>query len=345
MKIILDAMGGDNAPGAVAEGALKAMEQLGVDIILVGRAEDILRALQKLGRSSLPRGLEILDAEETIEMDDDPLAAVREKRGSSMVVALNRLAEGGGDALVSAGSTGALLSGATLIVKRVRGIRRAALAPFLPGAGGGFLIIDCGANAECTPEYLLQFAYMGSFYAESALGVARPRVALLNNGAESSKGTPLQIEAHRLLSAAGAALNFTGNVEGNEVMAGKCDVVVCDGFSGNILLKTIEGAAKFILGEMKSALTQNARTKLSALLLKSELSELKRRFNADRVGGTVLLGISKPVIKAHGSSGADAICGAVRQAALAAGADVPGRLKENIERMKLDPERGVPLDG
>ncbi|MDR2615920.1 MAG: phosphate--acyl-ACP acyltransferase, partial [Oscillospiraceae bacterium] len=179
MRIILDAMGGDNAPDAVVEGALRASEELGADILLVGRAEDILRSLQKLGKSSLPRGVEILDASETIEMDDDPLAAVREKRNSSMVVALSRLAEGGGDALVSAGSTGALLSGATLIVKRVRGIRRAALAPFLPGKGGGFLIIDCGANAECTPEYLLQFAYMGSYYTELALGVARPRVALL----------------------------------------------------------------------------------------------------------------------------------------------------------------------
>ncbi|MDR0446580.1 MAG: phosphate acyltransferase PlsX [Oscillospiraceae bacterium] len=335
MKIIIDAMGGDLAPDAAVEGALKAQDTLGVEILLVGRAEEILRSVQKLGKSSLPRGVEILDATETINMDDDPLAAVREKRDSSMVRALSRLAEGDGDALVSAGSTGALLSGATLIVKRVRGIRRAALAPFIPGRDGGFLIIDCGANAECTPEYLLQFAYMGSYYTESALGIKQPRVALLNNGSERTKGTQLQLDTYRLLEEAGGDLNFIGNAEGSEVMNGKCDVVVCDGFSGNILLKSIEGAAKFLLGEVKSVLMKSAKTKLLALAMKREFSELREKYNADRIGGTVLLGISKPVVKAHGSSGADAICSAVRQAVRAAEANVSGKLKENMERMKL----------
>jgi glycerol-3-phosphate acyltransferase PlsX len=335
MKIIIDARGGDRAPGAAVEGALKAASKLGVEILLVGRAEDILRSVQELGMSSLPRGVELLDASEVIGMSDDPLAAVREKRDSSMVIALTRLAEGGGDALVSAGSTGALLSGATLIVKRVRGIRRAALAPFIPGKNGGFLIIDCGANVECTPEYLLQFAHMGSYYAESALGVASPRVALLNNGAESSKGTPLQLESYKLLAQSG--LNFVGNAEGSSVMSGMCDVVVCDGFSGNILLKSIEGTSKFILGEVKSVFTKNAGTKLAALLLRNELRSLREKFNTDAVGGTVLLGISKPVVKAHGSSGAEAICSAVGQAVRAAEAGVAEKLKENVGRMKLAP--------
>jgi glycerol-3-phosphate acyltransferase PlsX len=180
---------------------------------------------------------------------------------------------------------------------------------------------------------------MGSYYTELALGVARPRVALLNNGTESTKGTPLQIETYKLLAQAGDAVNFVGNVEGGAVMTGLCDVVVCDGFSGNILLKGVEGASKFVLGEIKSAFMKSAKTKLSALLLKSEIAALRETFNADRIGGTVLLGISKTVVKAHGSSGADAIFGAVRQAARAAEVNVSGKLKENVERMKLEPER------
>ena len=335
MKIIIDAMGGDNAPLEIVAGALAAQKQFGVDLMLVGRTEDILRAVQTLGMSDLPRGVEIHNAEQTIEMHDDPLAAVREKRDSSMVVALNRLRDGAGDALVSAGSTGALLSGATVIAKRVRGIRRAALAPFVPSEKGGFLLIDCGANSECTPEYLLQFAHMGAYYTEDVLGIKNPRIGLLNNGTEPHKGTPLQLETHALLTAAGSRLNFVGNVEGSGTLAGECDVVVCDGFSGNILLKTIEGTAKFIMNELKPVFKKNIITKLSALLVKDGLAEMKQKLNPDRVGGTILLGIAKPVVKAHGSSKAAAITAAIGQAKRAAEANIAEKLHENVASMKI----------
>ena len=328
-------MGGDNAPDAIVEGAVNASRTHEVDVLLVGKTEEILRSIQKLGLSELPKGVEILNATETIEMCDDSIAAVREKRDSSMIVALHQLHDGAGDAVVSAGSTGALLSGATLIVKRVRGIRRAALAPFLPGKDGGVLIIDCGANVDCTPEYLLQFAYMGSYYAEEALQIIRPRVALLNNGSEPGKGTELQIAAYGLLSNA-KELNFIGNIEGSGVMNGECDVVVCDGFSGNILLKTIEGSIKFAMSQVKSVMTQNVKTKLGALLLKSGIMKLKNELSADAIGGTVLLGISKPVIKAHGSSGAIAITAAIMQAKNAANTRIAEKLHENIDKMKIN---------
>ena len=329
-------MGGDNAPDAIVEGAVMASGEHGVEVLLVGKTEEILRSIQKLGMQELPKGVEILNATETIEMCDDSIAAIREKRDSSMVVALHQLHDGAGDALVSAGSTGALLSGATLIVKRVRGIRRAALAPLLPGRDGGILIIDCGANVDCTPEYLLQFAYMGSYYAEDALGIKRPRIALLNNGTESSKGTELQTETYELLSKTDDALNFIGNIEGSGVMNGECDVVVCDGFSGNILLKTIEGSIKFALTQVKGAMTQNAKAKLGALLLKKGFMKLKHELSADAVGGTILLGISKPVIKAHGSSSAKAISAAIRQAKDAANSRIAEKLHENIDKMRID---------
>lgn len=334
MKIIIDAMGGDKAPDAIVEGAITASKEHEVDIMLVGKTEEILRALQKLDIRELPKGVEILNATETIEMDDDSVAAIREKRDSSMVVALHQLRDGAGDALVSAGSTGALLSGATLIVKRVRGIRRAALAPFLPGRDGGVLIIDCGANVDCTPEYLLQFAYMGSYYSEHALGIAKPRIALLNNGVEPTKGTELQIRTYELLKNA-VELNFIGNIEGSGVMNGECDVVVCDGFSGNILLKTIEGSIKFAMSQVKSVLTKNTKTTFGAMFLKSDLNSLKAALSADAVGGTVMLGISKPVIKAHGSSNAQAISAAIWQAKHAAESRIAEKLSENIEKMRI----------
>ena len=336
MKIIVDAMGGDNAPDAIVEGAVSASKEHGVDILLVGKTEEILRSLQKLGLQELPRGVEILNATETIEMSDDSIAAVREKRDSSMVVALHQLHEGAGDALVSAGSTGALLSGATLIVKRIRGIRRAALAPLLPGKTGGVLLIDCGANVDCTPEYLLQFAYMGSCYAEDSLGIVRPRIALLNNGTESTKGTELQTATYELLTNEKDSLNFIGNIEGSGIMNGECDVVVCDGFSGNILLKSLEGAIKFTMTQIKGAMTQNTKSKLGALFLKKSFMKLKNELSADAVGGTILLGISKPVIKAHGSSNAKAISAAIRQAKNAANSSIAEKLSENIDKMKVE---------
>ena len=337
MKIIVDATGGDNAPEAIVNGALDALEGSGVDIMLVGRGEDILRVIERRGLQVLPRNVEIVNATEIIGYDDDPATAVRIKKDSSLTVALNQLRDGNGDALVSAGSTGALLSGATLIVKRVTGIRRAALAPVIPNSANGFVLIDCGANTECTAEYLLQFAYMGSFYAENVMHIDNPRVGLLNNGAERSKGAPLQLETFNLLEKAAAAgsLNFTGNVEAKDAIKGACDVLVADGFSGNVLLKSLEGMASLIMSELKVLFMKNALTKLAALIMKKHIGELRKKMDADVVGGTALLGITKPVIKAHGSSNAAAISSAIRQAALTAGSGIASRLQSNMELMKV----------
>lgn len=338
MKIIVDAMGGDNAPDEIVKGALNAIPELGVEIVLCGRGEDILRALERMGHSEIPRGVEIVNASETIDMDDDPATVIRTKKNSSLSVGLTLLRDNHGSALVSAGSTGAILSGATLIVKRVRGIRRAALAPVIPNAAGGFILIDSGANAECTPEYLLQFAFMGSYYARDVLKAGSPRVGLLNNGAEPSKGQQLQLEAYKLLMKAGdeGDINFIGNVEAKDVMKGICDVVVCEGFSGNVLLKSLEGMATFMMSEIKSIYKTNIITKISALLIKKQLLSLRAKMNPDSIGGTIMLGISKPVIKAHGSSNAAAITSAIQQAANAVNFDVASRMQENINRMKIN---------
>ena len=337
MKIIVDAMGGDNAPDEVVRGALDAARDHGIDITLVGRGEAVLRVVERLEMAELPRGVEIVDASEVVSMEDDPANVVRVKKDASLTVALNLLRDGRGDALVSAGSTGALLSGATLIVKRVRGVRRAALAPFIPNSAGGFVLIDSGANVECTPEYLLQFAFMGAFYAEDTLMIDAPRVGLLNNGAEPTKGAQLQLESFKLLEKAGADghINFIGNVEAKDAMKGACDVLVCDGFTGNVVLKTVEGTASLIMSEVKGIFKANLLTKLSALLIRKHFYGLKAKMDPDAVGGTILLGISKPVIKAHGSSNAYAISNAIRQAALAASADTASRLHDVLSGMKL----------
>lgn len=330
-------MGGDNAPDEIVKGAIQACEEYKIEIILTGRGEEILRSLEKMGRKELPKGIEIAHASEIVAMDEDPVTAIREKKDSSIVVGLTMLRDGLGDAMVSAGSTGALLSGATLIVKRIRGIRRAALAPVLPLNEKGLIIIDCGANAECTPEYLLQFAYMGSYYAERVLKIAKPRVGLLNIGTERIKGTDLQIEGYNLLEEAtkDGSINFIGNVESKSVMHDACDVVVCDGYSGNILLKSIEGTATFFMGEIKQVFMKNALTKIAALLVKKQFRALKERMDADKVGGTALLGISKPVVKAHGSSNADALKSAVYQAMCTVKAGITDDILSNIDHMKI----------
>ncbi|NLT13017.1 MAG: phosphate acyltransferase PlsX [Clostridiales bacterium] len=338
MKIIVDAMGGDNAPIEIVKGAIAACEEYKVEIILTGRGEEILRTLEKMGRKELPKGIEIANANEIITMEDDPVTAVREKKDSSMIVGLAMLRDGLGDAMVSAGSTGALLSGSTLYIKRIRGIRRAALAPVLPLNEKGVVLIDCGANAECTPEYLLQFAYMGTFYARRVLEIEMPRVGLLNIGTERIKGTDLQIGAYNLLEEASkdGSISFVGNVESKGVMNNECDVIVSDGYTGNILLKSIEGTASYLMREIKNVFLINTSTKLAAILVKKHFLELKNRMNADKIGGTALLGIAKPVVKAHGSSNADALKSAVFQAICAAKAGIAGDIQNNIELMKIN---------
>ena len=274
-------------------------------------------------------------------MHDDPATVVKKKKDSSMVVGLTMLKEGGGDAFVSAGSTGALLSAATLIVRRVKGIRRAAMGPQIPTkTGRECVLIDCGATADCTPEFLLQFAFMGSYYAEKVLGIENPRVALLNIGAEDSKGGELQKAVYPLLKQAGEAgkINFTGNIEARDVPLGGADVVVSDGFSGNILLKGIEGTALFMASMMKDMFKKNLLTKLAALLCMDGVKAFKKKMDYRETGGTALIGLNKPVIKAHGSSDALAIRNAIRQAIGAVEADVAGTLAANIDHMVVPKE-------
>ena len=336
MKIIVDAMGGDNAPQSNVQGALSAVKELGVEIILVGRGEDILAALKQDGISDLPAGVQIAHASEVIEICDDPATAFRRKKDSSLTVGLELLKNGDGDAFVSAGSTGALLSAATLLVKRIRGVRRAAMAPVVP-TGGGAILIDCGATAECTPEYLLQFAFMGSYYAQKVLGRTEPKVGLLNIGTEPSKGASLQQQAHALLTEAGQAgrIRFTGNVEAREAVFGEVDVIVSDGYSGNIFLKTMEGTGGFMTKQLKAMFKKNLTAKLAAVLVAGGLKDFKKLIDAGEVGGTPLLGISKPVIKAHGSSDGYAIKNAIRQAADFAASGLIADITENIEYMRL----------
>ena len=340
MKIIIDAMGGDNAPLEIVKGALQGKERFDVDIVLTGDTTAILKALEACGVKELPQGVEIAHADEVVEMCDDPATVFRRKKNSSMALGLNMVKEGKGDAFVSAGSTGALLTGATLLVKRVRGIRRAAMAPTIPTTTGKAVLIDCGANAECTAEYLVQFAYLGSFYASRVLGIEKPRVGLLNIGSEDSKGTDLQRETLQWLREAGEAghLNFIGNIEAKEAIKGGCDVIVTDGFSGNVMLKTLEGVGSLAGSAIKGIFKKNLLTKLAALLVMPGLNEFKAMMDPNKVGGTAFIGISKPVIKAHGSSNAEAIENAVGQAVQFAQSGIIADIEENIGLMKIDRE-------
>ena len=340
MKIIVDAMGGDNAPQAPVMGAIQANQEYGVEVTLLGRGEEILKVLEDNGIKDLPAGVEIAHASEVVEMCDNPATAFRKKKDSSLTIGLNLLKNGEGDAFVSAGSTGALLSGATLVVKRIRGIRRAALAPVVPTGNGGAVLIDCGANAECPPEYLLQFAYMGSYYAEHVLGRPEPKVGLLNIGVEPSKGTSLQTAVYPMLKAAGDAgrINFVGNVEAREAVEGAVDVIVSDGYSGNIFLKTMEGTGLYLVRELKGIFKKNLLTKLAAVLVSGGLKHLKKLMSSSEVGGTALVGISKPVIKAHGSSNAEAIDNAIGQARQVAESGIIGQIQENVHLMQLQAE-------
>ena len=344
MKIILDAMGGDHAPEAPVLGAIEAAKTFGAQITLVGRGEEILSAMRKNGISDLPAGMEIANADDVVDMHDDPATVIRSRKNSSMVIGLKMLADGQGDAFISAGSTGALLTGATLIVKRVKGIRRAAMGPAMPNKKGGkTVILDCGANAECTPEFLLQFGLVGSLYAKKYLGIAEPKVGLLNIGTEDSKGTPLQKEAYALLQDAAqrGLLQFIGNVEARDVPLGAVDVVVCDGFSGNVLLKSIEGTAMFMGSLMKHKIFKRSfLSKIGYLFCKKGVDEVMGMLDYRTIGGTQFLGICKPVIKAHGSSDALAFRNAVKQAMDAVGSDISVELEQGLKALAQGKENG-----
>lgn len=336
MRIIIDAMGGDNAPDEIVLGALQAAKEYGTEIVLVGRGEDILRGMKANGLDNLPQGVEIANAEDMVDMHVDPTQVVQQHRNSSMVVGLKMLADGAGDAMISAGNTGALLTAATLLVKRIRGIRRAAFAPLFPTRT---VLIDAGANAECTPEFLMQFGCMGSLYAQKALGIAQPRVALLNNGAEEEKGDELHKNAYVLLKKAdeNGLIHFTGNIEGRDVLTG-ADVIVADGFSGNVLLKSIEGTASYMAHMMKDMFKRNVLSKIGYLLCKRGVNEIRKTMDYREIGGSMLVGLNKPVIKAHGSSDALAVLGAVKQAITAVESGFCEDIRANVSRMTLPRE-------
>ncbi len=309
MKMIIDCMGGDNAPLEMLKGVIDAKAELGGEYLLVGHKEILETVARENGLDI--SGFEILHAETVITMEDDSMA-FREKKDSSMTMALKALAGGEGDAMVSCGNTGTLFAGATLTVRRIKGVHRAALAATLP-FNPPVLLLDCGANVTVQPEFLPQFAAMGSAYMKALYGLDNPRVGLLNNGAEEHKGTPLHTEAHQLLKAC-PDINFVGNVEGNQVPFSPCDVLVTDGFTGNVLLKTMEGMGKMFSARMKGIFYQSLLTKLGALTVKKSFMQFKKDFDVKEHGGSPILGLRKPVIKAHGSSDARAFKSAIRQA-------------------------------
>ena len=329
MKLILDAMGGDNAPCEIVRGAALAVaEYPDVELILMG-AESEIRAICDKEGLSLER-ITVIDCPDAVTMEDNPRSVVSNKKNSSMAMGLKALAAGDGEAFISAGNTGALMTGATLYVHCIKGITRAAIATVLP-MEKPLLLLDSGSNVSVTPEYLQQFAILGSVYMEQVFGIENPRVGLLNNGTEEHKGTPVMVEAHKLLAST-SGINFVGNIEGKQIPFAECDVLVTDGFTGNIVLKTIEGLSKFILKKLKGMYKKNIINMLSAAMIKGEFTTLKKEFDSSEYGGAPFLGISKPVFKAHGSSDANAIKNAVRQAREYVLRGVPAIIDARIEK-------------
>ena len=309
MKLIIDCMGGDNAPLEMLKGVVAAKAELGGDYLLVGHKEQ-LEALAREHGLDLS-GFEILHAETVITMEDESMA-FREKKDSSMTMALRALANGEGDALVSCGNTATLFAGASLTVRRIKGVHRAALAAMLPFKPP-VLLLDCGANVTVQPDFLVQFATMGSAYMKAIYGLEKPRVGLLNNGTEEHKGPPLQTEAYQLLKNC-PDIHFVGNVESGAVPFDVCDVLVTDGFTGNVLLKSLEGMGKLVMTRMKGIFYATPLTKIAALTVKKPFMQFKKDFDVKEHGGSPILGLRKPVIKAHGSSDAKAFKSAIRLA-------------------------------
>jgi len=333
IRIIMDAFGGDNAPAAVVAGAALALNRFNdITITLCGREDAVRAELQK--HSFDAQRMAVLDASEVIDCHEAPTLAIKRKKDSSLVKSLAAVANGEADCVVSAGSTGALLTGATLIVRRMKGVKRPALAPLLPTRTGGWLmLIDCGANADCKPSYLQQFAVMGSAYMKGVMGLESPRVGLLNNGAEAEKGNELTKTAYPLIQA--APVNFAGNCEARDILSGNYDVLVCDGFSGNVVLKYTEGLSATILAMLKEELMADPRAKLGALLAKPAFRRMKKKMDYTEHGGAPLLGVNGGVIKAHGSSNAKAFCSAVMQARRFAQADVNGAISAAITALPV----------
>ena len=328
MNIVVDAFGGDNAPLAVLEGSARAVKELGVDVTLTGDENKIKKCADENGISL--DSISIIHTESVIDIHEEPTEIMKSRNDCSMAVGLKAVAEGNGDAFVSAGSTGALVVGATMITKRIKGIKRPALAPILPTAKGHMILLDGGANVDCRPEMLAQFGIMGSVYMNRVMGVASPKVGLINVGAEDTKGRELDKAAYALLK--DAPVDFYGNLEGRDMPTGVCDVAVSDGFTGNIALKLYEGMGLYFAGEIKSMLTGNLAGKIAALLIMKQVKAFKKKMDYTEVGGGVMLGISRPVIKAHGSSNGKAFFNAIRQAKLCVEGDIVGEISRNIAK-------------
>lgn len=311
MKILIDAFGGDNAPLEIIKGSIDARQQLGCDIVLVGN-EEAVRACAAENQLDLT-GLILHNAGEGIPVEEDPRKILKEYRNSSMGTGLQMLAAGEGDAFVSCGSTGALVIGANYFVKRIRGVRRAAIGTLIPSDKDPYLLLDCGANINCTPDTLNVFAIMGKIFMEKVRGVENPRIGLANIGVEPNKGTELQVKAYPFLEAS-EDYNFIGNVEFRDIPYGAADVVVCDGYTGNVYLKTLEGTAMMLMGMVKGILTKNALTKVGALTMMGGVKDLKKRMDLNEYGGAPIIGLRRPVIKGHGVVKAKAMTSAIREA-------------------------------
>ncbi|MBC8264005.1 MAG: phosphate acyltransferase PlsX [Anaerolineales bacterium] len=326
MRIVLDAMGGDYAPPVAVEGGVWAAREYGVEVILVGREGDVRRELAKHDTSGL--SLPIVHASQVIEMEEHPAAAVKAKKDSSMVVGMDMVKRGEAEAFVTMGNSGGALAAALFRLGRIRGIRRPALSTIYPTASGFCVLLDVGATTECKPQYLLQFAHMGAAYAERVLGIAKPRVGIVSNGEEETKGSILVQEAHQLLKNSG--LNFIGNVEGKDIPAGMADVVVTDGFTGNVIAKLSEGLAASLLGIIKEEVKKRPLATVGALLSKPAFDQVKKRLDYAEFGGAPLLGVNGVVIVGHGRSNAKAVKNAVRVAKQAVEGEMLAAIKEGI---------------
>ena len=326
MKVIVDAMSGDNAPLEIIKGAMLAVTEFGISVLLVGDKTKIDKCITE--NNIKLESTEIVHTDGIITMCDDAKSVLKEKADSSMGVGFKLLNDGAGDAFVSAGNTGAVTVGATLITKRIKGIKRPAIASIMPSSTKPFLLMDCGANSECRAEFLYQFGLMGSLYMKHIMKYDNPTVALANNGSEETKGTPVVKEAYRLMK--NAPYNFIGNIEGRGIPYGDADVVVADGFTGNLVLKTYEGVAKVLMSGIKDAFMKNALSKLSYLGVKNGLDEMKKQFDYKEYGGAVLLGVKKPVIKAHGSADARTFKNAIKQAILFVESDLITKIEDYI---------------
>lgn len=325
MKIIVDAFGGDHAPLEVLKGCERAVKELGVEIILTGN-QNIIKKCAEENNISLEK-TEIVHTEEVFDIHEEPSKIMKTGKNTSLAVGLQQLRDGKGDAFLSAGSTGALVVGATMIAKRIKGIKRVALAPVMPSAKGYFMLLDAGANTECRPEMLSQFGAMGSAYMSNVMGIKNPKVALANIGAEETKGRELELETYKLLK--NSPINFVGNIEARDIPNGDVDVVVADGYTGNMLLKLYEGMGRFFANKVKEVFSGFIGV-LSGLLILKRIKLFRKQMDYKEIGGAVLLGVSKPVIKAHGSSDANAFFNAIRQAKKCVDGDVVGKITDYI---------------